>query len=244
MHSQEIQKNNVKTFKQHSKELVVRILLSFLLLITSAVFIYLQIDTIVPVLLSPIATEGVAVQFIGPLDPLLFLLKICFFGGLIMTLPMHFINVFSYIRVPSSFKDVRILIYIFSAAYVILGVVFFYTYFVVVPAVLSFVESIAVSGVEMNYSANSYLAFLINVTFLMSFNAMIPIPLLFLMKSGIITPNQLREKRKYVYPGTLVVVAIISPTIDAVSLVLLAAPALFMYEISILLGGRIGKQNL
>ncbi len=63
-----------------------------------------------------------------------------------------------------------------------------------------------------------------------------PILLIFLQMANIIGPAQLRQARRYAIVGICVMVAVITPSGDPISMLMLAGPMVLFYEISILVG--------
>jgi sec-independent protein translocase protein TatC len=64
-----------------------------------------------------------------------------------------------------------------------------------------------------------------------------------LSKLGIITPNFLRTYRKYAYVVLLVLAAIITPSPDWGSQLIVVVPLVMLYEISILIAAKIQKKR-
>ena len=60
----------------------------------------------------------------------------------------------------------------------------------------------------------------------------IPIIAYFLSKLGLITAPMLKQYRKYALVGILVIAAIITPTSDVFTLLLVSIPLYFLYELS------------
>jgi sec-independent protein translocase protein TatC len=64
-----------------------------------------------------------------------------------------------------------------------------------------------------------------------------------LAKLGIITPNFLRTYRKYAYVVLLVLAAIITPSPDWGSQLIVVIPLALLYEISIVIAARVKKKQ-
>jgi sec-independent protein translocase protein TatC len=64
-----------------------------------------------------------------------------------------------------------------------------------------------------------------------------------LAKIGLITSGFLRKYSKYAFVIILLIAAIITPSPDITSQVIVALPLLFLYWISILLVSRVDKQK-
>jgi sec-independent protein translocase protein TatC len=54
--------------------------------------------------------------------------------------------------------------------------------------------------------------------------------------AGILTPDQLRGARRYAIVGICVAVAVITPSGDPISMLMLSVPMILFYEVSILIG--------
>jgi sec-independent protein translocase protein TatC len=65
-----------------------------------------------------------------------------------------------------------------------------------------------------------------------------------LSRIGLITPQFLRTYRKYAYVAILLIAAIITPSPDWMSQAIVSFPLFVLYEISILISGRVQKENL
>lgn len=66
----------------------------------------------------------------------------------------------------------------------------------------------------------------------------------FLSKLGLITAPMLKQYRKYALVGILVIAAIITPTSDVFTLLLVSIPLYFLYELSIQVVGRSRKKKI
>ncbi len=70
-----------------------------------------------------------------------------------------------------------------------------------------------------------------------------PVLAFVLSKIGLITPEFLKTYRKYAYVVILVVAAVITPSADWTSQLIVAIPLSILYELSILVSSRVVKQN-
>ncbi len=70
-----------------------------------------------------------------------------------------------------------------------------------------------------------------------------PIIVYVLSKLGIVTPKFLKNYRKYAYVIILVVAAVITPSPDWTSQMIVAVPLIMLYEISIMLSKRVVKEK-
>jgi sec-independent protein translocase protein TatC len=70
-----------------------------------------------------------------------------------------------------------------------------------------------------------------------------PILLIFLQMAGIIGPQQLRQARRYAIVGICVLVAVITPSGDPISMLMLSVPMMVFYEASIIIGRILEKRR-
>ncbi len=72
----------------------------------------------------------------------------------------------------------------------------------------------------------------------------LPVVIYFLSKIGIVTPKFLRAYRKHSMVVILIVAAVITPSPDVTSQILVAVPLFILYEIGIWVSGIVLKNKL
>ena len=113
-------------------------------------------------------------------------------------------------------------------------------YYIVIPLAWDFFISFQITGIngslpiELEPRISEYLSLVMKLIFAFGICFELPVLLLLLTKSGIMTPEDLANKRKYAILISFVVAAILTPP-DVISQVLLALPMIVWYESSILL---------
>ena len=70
-----------------------------------------------------------------------------------------------------------------------------------------------------------------------------PILLIFMQMAGIIDYRQLRSFRRYAIVGICVLVAVITPSGDPISMLMLSVPMVLFYEVSIIVGRVMEKRK-
>jgi sec-independent protein translocase protein TatC len=70
-----------------------------------------------------------------------------------------------------------------------------------------------------------------------------PILLIFLQMAGIIGPAQLSQARRYALVGICVLVAVITPSGDPISMLMLSVPMAIFYEVAIIVGRILEKRR-
>ena len=70
-----------------------------------------------------------------------------------------------------------------------------------------------------------------------------PIYFVLLVKAGIITTEQIKKNRKYIYLGAVVLIALIDPEPSLVTEVVCIIPLVILMEVSILIARRFERQR-
>jgi sec-independent protein translocase protein TatC len=115
---------------------------------------------------------------------------------------------------------------------------------VVLPLSLKFLYSYTIEGVEARYRISEYLRFVLRLLFAFGLVFELPIVVLSLVKTGVVTPDTLAKGRKYALLLIFIGSAILTPP-DVVTQVLIALPLILLFELSIWLGRLVKrKRNL
>ncbi|MFL6204773.1 MAG: twin-arginine translocase subunit TatC [Acidimicrobiales bacterium] len=105
------------------------------------------------------------------------------------------------------------------------------------PRALEFLVDIAGSdNFVVAYSPAKYFKLITYMMLAFGIGFEFPILLIFLQMAGIIGPRQLASFRRYAIVGICVVVAVITPSGDPISMLMLSVPMVVFYEVAILIG--------
>ena len=106
-------------------------------------------------------------------------------------------------------------------------------YFIALPPAFEFFVSFNNQYLQAMISFSDYLSLF--VTFLLGFGLSfeLPIFIFFLAKLGIVNAKMLSKQRRYAILVIFIVAAILTPSPDALSQILMAIPLMFLYEVSI-----------
>ena len=116
-------------------------------------------------------------------------------------------------------------------------------YFIITPFSVNFLIQYQATAIVQNLiDVNSYLGLLITMTIPTGILFELPMLVFLLTKLGILTPDFMRKGRKISYVVILIIVAIITPQGDVLSLLLISTPIFILYELSISVSTRVHKQ--
>jgi sec-independent protein translocase protein TatC len=111
------------------------------------------------------------------------------------------------------------------------------------PRALDFLVDIAGDGFITAFSAGKYFQLITYMMLAFGLGFEFPIVLVFLQLAGVLSADALRRARRFAIVGICVLVAVITPSGDPYSMLMLSVPMVLFYELSILIGSLIAKRR-
>jgi sec-independent protein translocase protein TatC len=209
-----------------------KLLLLILLPAVAAAFFYFQAERLTALALVPL--KGLELYFLTPVEALSARLKLAFFCGLLTALPMMAYLLFSVWARDIPRHTWRLLAF----AVIPLALLFFYGglvfgYLIILPAAVNFLIQSGREFMTPLISAGSYFSFLIFMTAGIGLIFELPLVLVLLGSFGIVSYKMLSRQRRMAIMLILIILAILTPTPDAFTLLLVSAPMVLLYEVSI-----------
>lgn len=233
------------TFLEHLEELRWTIVKSIIGIIVGAVLSWTFIDFIVnEILLYPAKINGIKLQNLRPFGQIFLYLQIALFSGLIISLPWVVYQIWLFISPALHRQEKKYVstIVIFTSLSFLLGAVF--AYLIILPYSLNFGFNFGSQAIENKFSIDEYISIVLSMVLVSGIVFELPMLSFFLTKIGLLTPNFLRRYWRHAIVMIIILSAIITPTTDPVSMMLLAIPLFLLYEISIWISKiSLGKKN-
>lgn len=165
-------------------------------------------------------------------------------AGLVVGFPYLLWELWRFIRPALKEKEARNAKgFIFYATVLFLtGVAF--GYYIVTPMAVYFLGNYKVDpSVKVMPTFDSYISLVTTLVLLMGLVFELPIIMYFLAKLGIVTAKFLSKNRRYALVLILIVAAVITPTTDIFTQMLVAVPLWILFEASIFVVRRVEKKN-
>jgi len=198
---------------------------------------YVAFPSSVDLLLQPYcqatgAVDGCDLIVLGPLDPFLVRIRAAVVAGVVVGGPVLLYQLWRFITPGLTPRERR-----YALPFVLLSQVMFAAGIVfaayAIPRGLSVLLALGGDSIRPLLGAREYLSFLLTMGVAFGIVFELPLVLVFLSLAGVITSDGMRRFRRYAIVGNVVVAAIITPTVDAVSLMLVAGPMMLFYELAI-----------
>ena len=111
------------------------------------------------------------------------------------------------------------------------------------PRALEFLVDIGGDNLVTAFAPGKYFTLITYMMLAFGIGFEFPILLIFLQLAGILEVDTLRKGRRYAIVGICIMVAVITPSGDPVSMLMLSVPMALFYEISILAGRLIARRR-
>jgi sec-independent protein translocase protein TatC len=117
-------------------------------------------------------------------------------------------------------------------------------YLLVIPATIrAMVMFTELLNLTPTYAFAEFFSVVMTTLILCGFIFTFPIYVVLLIKLGIVSTEQIKKSRKYIYLGAVVLIALIDPEPSLVTEITLIIPIIVLMEISLLIGRRYEKQR-
>ena len=226
------------TFWEHVGSLRSHVLWGAFFFIGAAALVFAYASQrLIQLLIEPL--HGQQLIFLSPLDPFFFTLRISIYMGIALSLPvwlgllLHFV----YPALPG--RKLRIPIFFVLASLVLSLASIFVTYFYFVPVTFRFLNSFIIPGTSFMLSANSYLSFFLLELAVVFIILQLPLLLNVLAYTRLLNPHVLTRQRRLLYIGLLIVLAVVTPTTDALTLTLVFIPTVILVESGLVIAKRL-----
>ncbi|WP_297888998.1 twin-arginine translocase subunit TatC [Sulfurihydrogenibium sp.] len=224
---------------EHLAELRTRLIRIILALIIGTVVAFTKANYIFELLKQPLlkVNPNLKLYFLSPTEPFFTAFKISFLAGFILVSPFVFYQIWKFIE-PALYeheKKLALPFVIFTTLFFALGCLFSF-YFVLPVAIGFFINFGNIQlGAEAIFSVKEYISFVLRMIFAFGITFELPVILSLLARLGIITPEFLIKSRPYFIVLAFIVAAVLTPTPDVFSQLMLAVPLILFYEFSIIM---------
>lgn len=171
-------------------------------------------------------------------------LKTAFCAGLLCASPYVLFELFRFVAPALYSAERRVAIGVAAGGYVMFVVGVAVSYFLVFPLTVRFLGEYQVAANVPNLiTLESYMSTLILLTLAMGIVFEMPVVAWMLARLGLVTPSFMRRYRRHAIVVIVVAAAIITPTSDAFTLLVVSLPMWMLYELSIFIVTRASRPS-
>ena len=182
---------------------------------------------------------GEELYFFSPTEAFWTHLKVAFFTGLFLALPVVLYQLWRFVA-PGLYRRERryaLLFVLLSLFFLVLGLLF--CAYIALPFAMKFLIQFGTErGIKPLISISMYIDFTLKFYLAFGLIFQLPLALTLLARVGLLTTHVLARNRKYAFLLNAIVAAILTPTSDIFNMMLMLIPLTVLYELGIL-GARV-----
>tara|TARA_Y100001933_G_C18926409_1_gene533347 strand:- start:310 stop:1050 length:741 start_codon:yes stop_codon:yes gene_type:complete len=216
--------------------LSVLIIFSGLFSFSNELYLYVSepIRAFIPESSGMIATE-VASPFLTPF-------KLTLVISLFAAMPYILFQIWAFLAPGLYQREKKIAIPLFVSSVILFYTGMAFAYYIVFPLVFMFFASTVPDGITIMPDMRSYLNFALKLFFAFGVSFEIPIGVVILSWMGAVNPEKLAAKRPFVFVGCFFFGMLLTPP-DVISQILLAVPMWLLFELGILFGRLVYRED-
>ena len=233
-------------FMEHLEEVRSRLIKTTIALLVVTALCATYADFLVnEILIGPLkrSSEGLVLQNLVPYGQVSLYFQVVFFAGFIISFPFMAWQIWQFVapglheheRKASRFSILFISLCFFA------GIAF--GYFVFLPISLQFFAGFGTSLIKNNISVQDYVSFFIGTLLTAGLVFELPFISYILSKTGLLTPAFMKFYRKHAIVFLLIVAAVVTPSTDLVTQLIIGLPMILLYELSILISAHVNRNN-
>ncbi|CAM6107171.1 unnamed protein product [Calypogeia fissa] len=184
---------------------------------------------LIKILEAPVYSQGVRFLQLSPGEFFFTTLKVSGYCGLLIGSPVIIYEVIAFVLPGLTRSERRFLgpIVLGSSVLFYTGVVF--SYIVLTPAALNFFVNYAEGAVESFWSIDQYFEFVLVLLFSTGLSFQVPVIQLLLGQTRLVSGDQMLSVWRYVVVGSVAAAAVLTPSTDPLTQMLLAFPLMGLY---------------
>jgi sec-independent protein translocase protein TatC len=223
---------------QHLEELRTRLLICCLAIGLGFIVSYFFSSRIFEWLMKPWINamppgQSAKLIYTAPHEAFFVYMKVSLISGTLLAIPVILWQIWRFVA-PGLYSNEKkyMLPVIFCSCFCFVGGVVF-GYFVVIPVAFKFFASFSSEYITPMLRTTEYLAFANKMLLCFGLAFQLPVFAFFLAKLGLLSSGFLKRKRKWAVVLIFIAAAVLTPSPDVVSQLLMAAPLLVLYEASV-----------
>lgn len=234
-------------FISHLEELRKRLIFSAIFISIAFGVCWFYSTDLFNIIRAPIApfleTSGGGLVFTGVMDKFMAHLKVSFLAAVVVSCPFWLYQVWRFVA-PGLYSHEKK----YGAWFILSGTFLFisgvlFVYFFVYPSTFDFLMNFGGDIDKPLITISDYVSFFILTTLMFGLVFELPLVIVLLGILGIVDAAFLRKKRRFAMVVLAVVAAVATPTPDAISMLIMFAPLVILYEVSILFVAWFGKKR-
>jgi len=232
-----------ETFLSHLIELrdrLVRALIAVGIAFLPAFFYASELYDLLAMPMMKTLPEGARMIATGVVTPFFIPMKIAMMVAFLAALPVVLYQAWAFVAPGLYAHEKRLVLPLVVSSTLLFFIGMAFCYFFVFGTVFSFIAQFAPKSISVAPDIEAYFGFVLGMFMAFGLAFEVPVVVVVLVMSGIVSVEKLREIRSFVIVGSFVVAAVVTPP-DVLSQLLLAVPLCLLYEAGIIVAAIITR---
>jgi sec-independent protein translocase protein TatC len=228
------------TLVEHLDELRARLIVCIVVFGVALALCFWQNNLLLEIAGGPLPEGHKRLITFGVTEPFTTTLTVSAYAAVILSLPIWLWQLYAYVLPAFSPRERRVVLPILLLFPLLFCAGIAFSYFVVMPAAVSFLLNFNDSQFNVQVRARDYYSFFSMTELAGAIVFQLPLAILAVTRLGIMTPEQFAKNRRYAYL-IIAIVAAALPGVDPVSMLIEMVPLLILFELSILIARVFGR---
>jgi sec-independent protein translocase protein TatC len=173
----------------------------------------------------------VETEAFAPAETFMLSMKLSLFAGIIVSFPLLFYFLLEFILPGLTPRERKMIFPALGIGFALFLVGVAFAFFFVIPRALEFFHEYGAElGIKDRWRIGQYISFVTSFCLIFGVAFELPVVVMVMVKLGLLGCRTMREKRMWAWIIILIASAVLTPTGDAFTMSLLAAPMIIMYE--------------
>lgn len=186
--------------------------------------------------------EGTRMIATGVVTPFMVPVKVTLMVAFVLALPVVLYQAWAFVAPGLYAHERRFALPMIVGSTLLFALGMAFCYFFVFGTVFSFIASFAPKSITPAPDIEQYLSFVMTMFLAFGVTFEVPVVVILLVKTGLVTIEQLSQARRYVIVGAFVVAAVVTPP-DVTSQIMLAVPMCLLFETGLLIARLMQKRT-
>jgi sec-independent protein translocase protein TatC len=234
-----------ETFLSHLIELrdrLVRTLVALALAFIPTFFYAAELYDLLAMPMMRTLPQGSKMIATGVITPFFIPMKIALMVSFLATLPYLLYQAWAFVAPGLYAHEKRLVLPLIFSSTVLFFLGMAFCYFFVFGTVFAFIAQFAPKSITVAPDIEAYFNFVLGMFIAFGVTFEVPVVVVVLVMTGVISVEKLREIRSFVIVGAFVVAAVVTPP-DVVSQLMLAIPLCLLYEVGIFVAQFVEKRK-
>lgn len=220
----------------HLNELRIRVTHAAIALLITTSFSLIFADRLLQFLLQPYASSvvgGASLQTLRPTEGIETYFRVSLLSGVVLAMPIILLEFWRFIK-PALSKNEERYIYVFiPSALLLFGLGIAFAWYVLAPAAIYFLANFMPDVFRAEWTGQEYISFVTRLLLWIGLSFQMPIIIYVIARVGLVTSATLRSQWRIAVVLVAVLAAVITPSVDPVTMLLTMAPLFTLYILSI-----------